>query len=97
MVLLVYLLHYHRFKKNNEDVVACNFALGELCESYKCKYSFCIKHKMSADGRCLLDFIPNKTYKKEDEHKELEERPNITKSLKFKNKILKKIEDFEDL
>lgn len=87
-----------KFRKNNKIIIACNFVPGEICDGYKCKYSFCLKHKMAPNGKCLLNSaMPPKKIQEEDETREIEPKPKVNKSLKFKSKILKKIKDFDDL
>ncbi|MFX1451122.1 MAG: hypothetical protein ACFFCM_09795 [Promethearchaeota archaeon] len=85
----------NRYRKGNTLVVACNFAPGEVCEGYKCKYSFCVKYKMATDGKCMLNSV---TPKKPLENDDVQDTKRVKplKSLKIKNKILKKMQDYDE-
>ena len=85
-----------RFRKGSDLVVACNFAPGEICEGHKCKYSFCVKYKMATNGRCMLSSFQQKKIKEEEDELDKDLKVKPIKSLKFKNKILKKMQDYDD-
>ncbi len=84
-----------QFRQNNKMLVQCNFAPGALCEAYKCKYSFCSKYKMSADGRCMLDSKPQAKPTKNADSEEEESVVKMKKPLKIKSKVLKKLQEYE--
>ncbi|NVM04711.1 MAG: hypothetical protein HWN67_20490 [Candidatus Helarchaeota archaeon] len=85
-----------RFRKGSNLVVDCNFAPGEICEGHKCKYSFCVKYKMATDGKCMLNMVSQRKPLKDNESIDADERVKPLKSLKFKNKILKKMQDYDE-